>query len=409
MADNYISMNPEKEINKMGFGFLRLPQLEVAEEPDGSDRGEAEKEESADGKKKTEKKVQKICDWDKINKLVDRYFELGGIYIDTAYTYLDGQSEMAVKKCVVERKPRDSFFLSEKLPGYLCKSYEDCEKYFREELERCGVDYFDVFMLHWLNQKNYAIAEKNDEFRFLREKKEQGLAKRIGFSFHDSAELLDEILTKHPEIDVVLIQINFLDWDSAGIESGKCYDIVMKHGKKVFVMEPVKGGSLASLPEEAEEYLRGVHPDWTPSDWALRFVQSLPGVELCLSGMNELTHVEANLKKFHPFTDREKEALFHVRGIIESQTAVPCTGCRYCVSHCPMNIPIPEYFRMYNEKKRYPQDGWKIIPTYRQMNLTYGKASDCIECHSCEQHCPQHIPIAEKILRVKYSFERDLV
>ncbi len=384
MSDTYISMNPEMEINKIGFGFLRLPQVE-------------------------DKEDKKICDWDKINKLVDRYFELGGKYIDTAYTYLDGQSEMAVKKCVVERKPRDSFILSEKLPGYLCKSYEDCEKYFQEELERCGVDYFDVFMLHWLNQKNYAIAEKNDEFRFLREKKEQGLAKRIGFSFHDSAELLDEILTKHPEIDVVLIQVNFLDWDSAGIESGKCYDIVMKHGKKVFVMEPVKGGSLASLPEEAEEYLRGVHPDWTPSDWALRFVQSLPGVELCLSGMNELSHIDANLKKFHPFNEQEKDALFHVRGIIESQTAVPCTGCRYCVSHCPMNIPIPDFFKMYNEKKRYPQDGWKIIPTYRQMTQTCGKASDCIECHSCEQHCPQHIPIAEKILRVKYSFERDLV
>ena len=362
-------------MNKMGFGFLRLP------EKDGE------------------------LDWTKVNELVDRYMELGGTYFDTCYTYMDGLSEMAVKRAVAERKPRESFRLIEKLPGYYCKTYSDCQKYFDEELARCGVEYFDVFMLHWLNGENYEIAEKTDQFRFLEEMKRQGKAVRTGFSYHDSADFLERILTKHPEVDVVLLQINYLDWESAGIESRKCYETAVRHGKKVFVMEPVKGGTLAELPEEAETILLRIHPEWTPSDWALRFVQSLPEVELCLSGMNEIRQIEANLKDVEPLNEEEIMALAKVSEILSNDTAVPCTGCRYCVDHCPMNIAIPEYFRMYNELKRYPEDDWKVIPAYEQLTLTHAKASECIGCRTCEDHCPQRIAISEEMKRVAETME----
>lgn len=362
-------------VNKLGFGFLRL--LKKDEE----------------------------LDWETINSMVDAFMDGGGSFFDTCYTYLDGMSEAAIRKCVAERKPRESFQICDKLPGYLFKSYDDCRRYFEVELERCGVNYFDVLMLHWLNDQNYSKAEKYDEFRFLREKKAEGLAKRIGFSYHGNAALLDEILTAHPEVDVVLMQLNYLDWESEGIQSRKCYETCVRHGKKVFVMEPVKGGTLASLPEEAEAKLRTCHPDWTPSDWALRFVQSLPGVEICLSGMGSVDQVKANIQPSERLTEAEIKLLMEVRDIIESKTAIACTGCGYCVSHCPTHIPIPQYIRMYNELFRYPGDDWKIIPSYNQMALSAGKASDCICCHSCEKHCPQNLKIAEHMNTVKTRFE----
>ena len=360
-------------INKLGFGFLRLPK-----------RG-AE------------------LDWEAINEMVDAYMAGGRNFFDTCYTYLDGMSETAVRRCVAERKPRDSFQLCEKLPGYLFKSHDDCRKYFDVELERCGVEWFDILMLHWLNEQNYAIAEKYDEFRFLREKKAQGLAKRIGFSYHGNAALLDEILTAHSEVDVVLMQLNYLDWDSEGIQSRKCYETCLGHGKAVMVMEPVKGGTLANLPQEAEEKLLAVHPDWTAADWALRFAQSLPGVEICLSGMGTAEQVAANIRPFEPLTAAETALLMEVRDIIESNTAIGCTGCGYCVPHCPMQIPIPSLIRMYNELCRYPRDDWKILPGYGRG----GKASACIGCGSCVNHCPQRLEIPAHMKTIAERFEKD--
>ncbi len=352
-------------INKLGFGFLRLP------------------------------KAGDEFDWETLCRMTDMFMAGGRNYFDTCYTYLNGNSELGIRKCVVERYPRDQFQIAEKLPGYKCKSYEDAQRFFDEELERCGVDYFDVFMLHWLNGENYRIAEKYDQFRFLREKKAEGKVRKIGFSYHDSASLLDEILTAHPEVDVVQLQINYLDWDTAGIEADKCYETCVRHGKRVIVMEPVKGGTLASLPEEAEAHLRSMHPDWTPAGWALRFVQSLPEVEICLSGMSTTSQVEENLRLFEPMTEEEIAHLMKARPLIEKQTAIACTGCRYCVSHCPQNIAIPDVFKMYNEICRYPGDDWKIQPSYIQLTNAAGKASECIGCQSCEQHCPQHLAIAD--------------
>ena len=358
-------------MNKLGFGFLRLPPKE------GGAAGE--------------------LDWASINKMVDAYLALGGDVFDTCYTYLDGASEEAVRRCVAERIPRENYVLVEKLPGYYCRNHEDCEKYFQEELQRCGVDHFDVFMIHWLNPANYVRAEQTDQFRFLREKKACGQAGRIGFSYHGSARLLDQILTNHPETEVVLLQINYLDWEASGIESRLCYETAVRHGKKVFVMEPVKGGTLASIPKEAETVLQSCHPDWTPADWALRFVQSLPDVEVCLSGMNTLKQVQANMRQFEPLAQEEVGVLFSARDLIRRQTNVPCTGCRYCEAHCPMSIPISEVFRLYNEIYRYPQEGWKIRPVYAELIRSCGKASDCIGCGACAAHCPQGIGIPAKI------------
>ena len=362
-------------INKLGFGFLRLP-----------------------------KKAGEL-DWQTICSMVDVFMDGGGVFFDTCYTYLNGLSEAAIRKCVVERKHRDSFQLCDKLPGYLFKSYEDCQKYFDEELSRCGVEWFDILMLHWLNDENYAIAEKYDEFRFLREKKAEGKAKRIGFSYHGDAALLDKILTGHPEVDVVLMQLNYLDWESEGIQSRKCYETCLRHGKSVMVMEPVKGGTLAKLPDDAEAKLRLRHPDWTPSDWALRFVQSLPGVEICLSGMGAVEQVQSNIQPFEPLTGEETALLAEVAEIIRGKTAIGCTGCGYCVNHCPKQIPIPKYIKLYNEITRDPGDDWKIIPTYHQMALSAGKASDCIGCHSCEKHCPQKLTISEHMKTIAQRFE----
>ena len=359
-------------MNKLGFGLLRFPLKDNT--PDA-------------------------YDWELLETLVDRYLALGGRYFDTCYTYLNGASEEAVRRLLSERYPRERFIVAEKLPGYRCQSYEDCRKFYEEEKRRCGLEYFDVFMLHWLNRENYEAAEKYDEFRFLREVKAEGGAKYTGFSYHDSASLLDRILTAHPDVDVVQLQINYLDWESAGVQSRECYEVCVKHGKKVIVMEPVKGGTLASLPEEAEKLLRSMHPDWSMAAWALRFVQSLPEVVVCLSGMNAMAQVEDNMADFEPLREEELSALAAVREIIERNTLVNCTGCRYCVEHCPQSILIPDYFRMLNELYRYPQESWKIRPAYEQLALGHGKASDCLACRSCEEHCPQRIEISEFMKR----------
>jgi len=368
-------LRENKMINKLGFGFLHLP-------PKGEE-----------------------YDWGAICRMVDAFMDGGGTFFDTCYTYLNGNSDRAIKECVAKRKPRNCFQLCEKLPGYLFQSYADCQKYFEAALDHCGVEWFDVLMLHYLNEKNYAIAEKYDEFRFLREKKVEGLAKRIGFSFHGSAVLLDKILTAHPEVDVVLIQLNYLDWESEGVQSRACYETCLRHGKKVIAMEPIKGGTIANIPEEAMAVLHAAHPDWTPADWALRFVQSLPEVEVCLSGMNDIAQVRANIRPFAPLTDREVAQLMKAGEIICSKTAIGCSGCGYCESHCPQGIPIPRYIKMYNEVSRYPGDGWKIKLSYRQIGESAGKASDCIACRSCEEHCPQNLRIADHMKTVAKQFE----
>ena len=363
-------------MNKLGFGFLRFQKK-------GAD-----------------------YDWDAISRMADRFLERGGRYFDTCYTYLGGASEEAIRRCVVERSPRDRVEICDKIPGYQCKTEADTARYFEEMRKRCGTDYFDVLMLHWLNGENYATAERLDQFRFIEEQKKAGNAVRTGFSYHDSAELLDEILTRHPEVDVVQIQLNYLDWNSAGIQSRLCYETCVKHGKQVLVMEPLRGGSLVKLPKEAEAVLKQLRPDLGPAAMGLLFAMSRPEVEIVLSGMNELSQVEENMADFAPLTEAEEEALLSLSDLITGSTKVPCTGCRYCEPHCPMNIPIPDCFAMYNELARVPGDDWKIRPSYESLTLDRGKASACLACGACARHCPQHIPIPEHMKEAAKALEK---
>ena len=362
-------------MNKLGFGYLRLP------------------------------KIEEELDYEAINRITDEYLALGGRYFDTAYSYLGGKSEEAIGRCLSARHPRDSYMLASKLAGYDAKSYEDCWRQFNTQLQRCGVEYFDVYMLHWLNRKNYAIAEKYNEFDFLKELKEKGLAKKTGFSYHDTAELLDEILTKHPEVDYVLLQINYLDWESDAIQSRLCYETCVKHGKKVIVMEPVKGGRLADVPETAKEILKKVDPDASPAALAVRFAQSLENVEIVLSGMNSVEQVRENIKDIQLLTKEEMDIMQQAVAAIKGATAVDCTACGYCLKHCPKNIAIPEYFKLYNEYMRNPADDWKITPVYDSIRTKYGKASDCITCRRCENNCPQKLPITQHLISVANALE----
>ncbi len=366
-------------MNKLGFGFLRLPRLDP-NDPNS-------------------------YDLPMLKQLVDQFLAGGGRYFDTAYTYLDGMSERLLKQALVDRHPRESFVLADKLPSWHVKREADCQRFFDEQLERCGVDRFDVYLLHWLNPENYAIAEKFDEFAFLRKVKAQGKAGRIGFSYHGDAALLDTILTAHPEVDLVQLQINYLDWDDPAIEAGKCYDIACKHGKDVIVMEPVKGGTLATLPEEAMTLLEAYAPGRSPAAWATRFVQSLPQVQVMLSGMNTPGQIAENLQDIDPITEAETDLLRQVSGILNRAIAIPCTACRYCTKGCPKGIAIPDYFAIYNSYVRHPGDGWKMRPVYANVAKSNGKASDCIGCKACERNCPQRIKITEWLPKIAEKLE----
>ncbi len=366
-------------MNKLGFGFLRLPRL-VADDP-------------------------KSVDYGVLNQMVDAFLAGGGRYFDTAYTYLGGTSEEALRKALVERHPRHSFQIADKLPGYLVKAPADMDRFFETQLERCGVDFFDVYMLHWLNPKNYEIAQRFQEFAFLQGLKDKGLARRIGFSYHGDAALLERILSDHPEVDIVQLQINYLDWKDPAIEAGACYEVAVRHGKEVVVMELVKGGTLAALPQEAQALLEACEPQRSPASWALRFAQSLPQVSVVLSGMNTMDQLRDNLQDVPPLTDGEREVLDRVCRVLNKSIAVPCTGCGYCLSHCPQRIAIPDYFSLYNSYCRHPQEGWKMAPIYAKIALTHGKASACVGCGLCQAHCPQGIEIPTWMPKIAEALE----
>lgn len=363
-------------MNKLGFGFLRLPQIE-----------------------------SKGINWPLLEAMVDEFLAGGGTYFDTAYTYLDGMSEAALKRAVVERHPRASFRIADKLPSWKVTQQADLQRYFSEQLERCGVDRFDVYLLHWLNQANYAIAERYDEFGFLNHLKAEGQIGKTGFSYHGDAATLEKILQAHPDVDVVQLQINYLDWDDPAMEAHKCYDIAARYGKEIVVMEPVKGGTLADLPQEAVQLLQQAAPNESMASWAIRFAQSLEGVSIVLSGMNTMDQIRDNMRDMVPLAPEEYALLEQVGAIIAKNTAIPCTGCRYCEKACPKGIAIPDYFRIYNGYRRFPGEGWKMEPVYASVAQANGKASDCIRCRACERDCPQQIPITQWLRKVAQAFE----
>lgn len=368
-------------MGNLGFGFMRLPLLEP------------------------ENPVS--IDLKQVKKMVDMYIEAGFNYFDTAYPYHQGKSEIAVRDAVVKRYPRDSFVLADKMPTWLVTKNSDYQKFFDEQLERCQVEYFDYYMLHSMGAKVYKDTVKHGGFEFMQKLKAEGKAKKIGLSFHDKAAVLDKILTEHPEMEFVQLQINYIDWEDEGVESRKCYEVARKHNKPIIVMEPVKGGSLAKVTKEAETLFKSHHDDMSVVSWAVRYTASLEGVFMVLSGMSDLQQMEDNLsymKNFKPLNEEEQKTVAFAADIIKGSIAIPCTACRYCMDDCPQNIAIADYFSLYNNQHEF---GFKPLHAnyYMNLNQSKGKASDCIDCKICESHCPQHIAIAKQMKEVAKVFE----
>lgn len=355
-----------ESIKKLGFGLMRLPE----------ENGE--------------------INIAKTKEMVDYFMSHGFTYFDTAYVYNNGKSEEAAYEALVSRYPRESYQLATKLPIWPLKTKADLQKYFDTSLERTCAGYFDYYLLHALSRDSIAKTEELDAWNFLRDMKRQGFIKHYGFSFHDTAEVLDELLTNHPDTEFVQLQINYADWESEDVQAKLCYDVARKHNKPVIVMEPIKGGALAMEDSAIKDVFHEIDPDASVASWALRFAASMDGIITVLSGMSTRTQVRENVKcmnNFVPLSVREMSAINDVVKILDSVESVPCTTCKYCVESCPQKIDIPHVIDVYNQYLKY-----KALPVAKRayaMGLENGgDASECVECHICQERCPQHIEIA---------------
>jgi predicted aldo/keto reductase-like oxidoreductase len=366
---------------KLGFGLMRLPL--------------------------TDPQDPKTIDYQEVNRLVDRYLEEGFTYFDTAWAYHGEMSESVVRRCLSERHPRESFVVADKMPIWLAKKPEDYPPIFEEQLRRTGLSYFDIYLLHALGHSSYEKTEQRGGFDFVRRMHDEGRIRHLGFSYHDNAELLDRILREHPEMEYVQLQINYADWENEGIQARRCYETAAAHGRKVIVMEPVKGGILAQLPTEAEELLRARDPEASMASWALRFAASPPEVAVVLSGMSNREQLEDNMahlgRDFRPLSDEERALLDRAAEIVQGQVAIACTGCRYCMEECPQNIDIPDYFALYNDQQRFGM-GLSNPSYYSNLTKRFGMASQCIDCGLCETRCPQHLDIRGGLKKVAEVF-----
>ncbi len=370
-------------MKKLGFGCMRLPLLD--------------------------KDDQTSVDMEKFNGLVDTFLEKGFSYFDTALVYHGSQSEVFVREAIVKRHKREDFLLATKLPPRVLKAEEDQEKIFNEQMEKCGVEFFDYYLIHNLGVSAWQQARQFNSFDFVQKKKQEGKIRNVGMSFHDTPELLDEILSAHPELDFVQLQINYIDWEHIGIQSRRCYEVARKHNMPIIVMEPCKGGNLAQVPPKAEALMKAYNPDASIPSWAIRFAASQEGVIMVLSGMNTMEQVLDNtsyMEDFRPLCEEEYRIIGQVTDIINENTAIQCTNCRYCVDECPQDIPIPDYFALYNSSKRAITDNMSSqFVYYLNLAATHGKAADCIACKQCEAACPQHLEISEFMKDVSEKFD----
>ena len=348
-------------------------------------------------------------DYAEFRRMADAFTGAGFNYFDTAHGYLGGQSETAIRDCVAKRYPREKFLLTDKLTTPYFNKQEDIRPFFDQQLQWCGVEYFDFYLMHAQDKNNYEKYKRCKAYETAYGFKREGLIRHFGISFHDKAEVLDRILTEHPEIEIVQIQFNYVDYEDASVESRKVYETCEKHGKPVIVMEPVKGGSLVKLPEQADAILRGLNGGSNAS-YALRFAASFPSMAMVLSGMSDMAQMEDNLsamRDFKPLSEAEMEAVRKVCGIFKGLNLIPCTSCRYCVeeNECPKGIRIPDMFSSLNAHEAF--HNWNTGYYYENIITGggHGKASDCIKCGKCEKVCPQHLPIRELLQNVAKTFE----
>lgn len=369
-----------KDVFKLGFGLMRLPKLE-----DGS------------------------IDVEQMKVMVDKFIEAGGTYFDTAYVYDGGESEKATKLALVDRYPRESYTLCTKLNAWMNRpSRQKAEKQIYTSLERTGAGYFDYYLLHAIQDVNVHIYDEYELWDFVKELKEKGLIKHYGFSFHSSPEMLDDLLTKHPDVDFVQLQINYADWDNPNVASRRNYEVARKHGKSITVMEPVKGGKLADPIEAVKDIFTKADPDASFASWAIRYVASLDGIITVLSGMSNIEQMEDNLsymKDFRPLNEAEQEVIRKAQEALNDANEIPCTACHYCTDGCPMNINIPDIFAAVNEYSRYNID-FHLARNYRLATNGHGKASECIQCGQCESVCPQKLPIIELLKKAAELCEK---
>ena len=361
---------------KLGFGCMRLPMLE---------NGEVDE-------------VQ-FC------AMIDRFIDTGFNYFDTAHGYIDGKSEKALKKCLTSRYPRESYVLANKLSGFCFKTEADIRPFFDSQLDLCGVEYFDFYLMHAQNATYYKKYKECRAYETAFELKREGKIRHVGLSFHDKASVLDTILTEYPDVEFVQIQFNYLDYDDPSIEARLCYEVCRKHGKPIIVMEPVKGGSLVNLPDTAKTILDRF--DGSYASFALRYCADFEGIEMILSGMSNNEQMEDNLRTMSepaPLSDEEKAALDKVCAIFHGLDIIPCTACEYCVAGCPAKINIPALFSCYNSKKIYSE--YNAPWYYLMMTQNAGKPADCIECGKCESVCPQGIKIREQLKLVAAEYQK---
>lgn len=366
---------------KLGFGCMRLPVLE------------------GDNTK---------IDDETFIKMIDSYLEQGFTYFDTAYPYHGGKSEEAIKRCLVERYPREKFYLADKMPVWEVKEAADIEKIFQTQLKRCGVDYFDFYLLHAMNHDRIKEIEELGGIAYLLKMKEEGHIKHLGFSFHDTAEALEDILKNHPELEFVQLQLNYYDWESENVQSRKCYETAVKYGKPVIVMEPVKGGMLANMIGEPERILKELDEKASIASFAIRYVASLENVFMVLSGMSNVEQLQDNtsyMKEFQPLSEKEHKAIEKVVEELQKVPTIACTKCRYCVEGCPMKIQIPNVFWAKNFANRFGVNE-QTRKGYQDAIRDHGKASDCIKCGKCEGQCPQHLEIRKLLEEVVETFEK---